>query len=246
VIRNNPFKVHNINYLSPSSINTYINDKSQWIMRYLFGIKSFSGASAMRGIALEHVLAEKQEKGFFDFDMLDTKFVGLCGEAGIDLQESRTEKERKSLQSYGKILDEKFKYKKLEDYQKKVEVQLDDLPIPIIGYIDFLFDNTIVDLKTTSRIPSKPTEAQKRQMALYSMAYPDKKVDLFFASHKDSKKFSLRSLSAYKKQITKVAFTIQRFLSLSEDKHTLAQYEYPNTDSWMWSDKMKKEAEKIW
>ena len=61
-------------------------------------------------------------------------------------------------------------------------MQLDDLPIPIIGYIDFLFDNTIVDLKTTARIPSKPTEAQKRQMALYSMAYPNKKVDLFFAS----------------------------------------------------------------
>ena len=144
------------------------------------------------------------------------------------------------------ICSEKFKYKKLEGYQEKVEVQLDDLPIPIIGYIDFLFDNTIVDLKTTARIPSKPTESQKRQMALYSMAYPDKKVDLFFASSKDSKKFSLRSLSAYKKQIKTVAFTIQRFLSLSEDKHTLAQYEFPNTDSWMWSDKMKKEAEKIW
>ncbi len=246
MIKNDPFKVHNINYLSPSSINTYITDKSQWIMRYLFGIKSFSGASAMRGIALEHVLAEKVEKGFYDFDMLDKKFVALCGEAGIDLNEARTEKERKSLEGYGKVLDEKFKYKKLEGYQEKVEVQLDDLPIPIIGYIDFLFDNTIVDLKTTARIPSKPTESQKRQMALYSMAYPDKKVDLFFASSKDSKKFSLRSLSAYKKQIKTVAFTIQRFLSLSEDKHTLAHYEFPNTDSWMWSDKMKKEAEKIW
>ena len=189
MIKNDPFKVHNINYLSPSSINTYITDKSQWIMRYLFGIKSFSGASAMRGIALEHVLAEKVEKGFYDFDMLDKKFVALCGEAGIDLNEARTEKERKSLEGYGKVLDEKFKYKKLEGYQEKVEVQLDDLPIPIIGYIDFLFDNTIVDLKTTARIPSKPTESQKRQMALYSMAYPDKKVDLFFASSKDSKSF---------------------------------------------------------
>ena len=119
MIKNDPFKVHNINYLSPSSINTYITDKSQWIMRYLFGIKSFSGASAMRGIALEHVLAEKVEKGFYDFDMLDKKFVALCGEAGIDLNEARTEKERKSLEGYGKVLDEKFKYKKLEGYQEK-------------------------------------------------------------------------------------------------------------------------------
>ena len=49
-----------------------------------------------------------------------------------------------------------FKYKNLESYQQKVEVQLDDLPIPIIGYIDFLFKDTIVDLKTTVRMPSKP------------------------------------------------------------------------------------------
>ena len=61
----------------------------------------------------------------------------LCGESGIDLKNPRTEKERKSLEGYGKVLDKNFKYKKLEGYQEKVEVQLDDLPIPIIGYIDF-------------------------------------------------------------------------------------------------------------
>ena len=59
---NNPFSAHNINYLSPSSINTYINDKPLWVMRYLFGMKSSGGASALRGIALEHTLSEKQEK----------------------------------------------------------------------------------------------------------------------------------------------------------------------------------------
>ena len=50
----------------------------------------------------------------------------------------------------------------------------------------------------------------------------------------------------YKKQLKKAALTIQRFLSLSDDKEELANLEYPNTDSWMWSDRMKKEATKIW
>ena len=53
---NNPFKAHGINYLSPSSINTYINDMPMWIARYLFGVKSTSGASAVRGIAQEFAL----------------------------------------------------------------------------------------------------------------------------------------------------------------------------------------------
>ena len=56
---NNPFAVHNINYLSPSSINTFVADKPLWMMRYLFGVKSPSGAGAVRGIAEEYALAEK-------------------------------------------------------------------------------------------------------------------------------------------------------------------------------------------
>ena len=114
-----------------------------------------------------------------------------------------------------------------------------------MGYIDFLFKDTIVDLKTTNRMPSRPTEAQKRQMALYSMAYPKNSVDLFFASPREHKKFTLKNLSAYKKQLVKVALSIQKFLSISNDKHELASFVYPNLDSWMWSG-IREEAKKIW
>ena len=86
---NNPFAVHNINYLSPSSINTFVADKPLWMMRYLFGVKSPSGAGAVRGIAEEYALAEKYEKGFFDFKALDTKFIALCCESGVDLNDGK-------------------------------------------------------------------------------------------------------------------------------------------------------------
>ena len=109
------------------------------------------------------------------------------------------------------------------------------MPVPIIGYIDFRFTDKIVDLKTSTRMPTKPTEAQKRQMALYSMAYPDSSVDLFFASPKEHKTFTLKNLTLYKKQLTKVALGIQKFLSISDDKHELASLTYPNLDSWLWS-----------
>jgi len=243
---NNPFKVHGINYLSPSSINTYISDMPMWVARYLFKIKSAGGASAMRGIAQEHVLAEKYEKGKFDFDLLEMKFMTLCTESMIDLGDMKTEKERRQLKDYGTILDNNFKYKNLEKYQEKVEIQLDDMPIPIIGYIDFRFKDKIVDLKTSARMPIQPTEAQKRQMAFYSMAYPNNSVDLFFATPKSHKKFTLKNLTLYKKQLEKVAYGIQKFLSISDDKHELASFVYPNLDSWMWNVKMKEEANKIW
>jgi hypothetical protein len=242
---NNPFAAHGINYLSPSSINTYINDMPMWIARYLFGIKSPSGASAVRGIAQEFALADKYEKGTFDFNLLDVKFMSLCSESGIDLGDIKTAKEKKLLKDFGTIIDENFKYKNLVSYQEKVEVPIDDMPVPIMGYIDFRFNDAIVDLKTTTRMPSKPTEAQKRQMALYSMAYPKNSVDLFFASPREHKKFTLKNLSAYKKQLVKVALSIQKFLSISNDKHELASFVYPNLDSWMWSG-IREEAKKIW
>ena len=242
---NNPFKAHGINYLSPSSINTYINDMSLWVARYLFKIKSSSGASAVRGIATEFVLADKYEKGVFDYNLLDVKFMSLCAESGIDLGDIKTAKEKKLLKDFGTIIDENFDYKDLEAYQEKVEVQIEDMPVPIIGYIDFRFKGKIVDLKTSTRMPTKPTEAQKRQMALYSMAYPDSSVDLFFATPKEHKRFTLKNLTLYKKQLRKVALSIQKFLSISDDKHELASLMYPNLDSWLWSG-MKEEANKIW
>ena len=242
---NNPFKAHGINYLSPSSINTYINDTSLWVARYLFKIKSSSGASAIRGIATEFVLADKYEKGVFDYNLLDVKFMSLCAESGIDLGDIKTAKEKKLLKDFGTIIDENFDYKDLEAYQEKVEVQIEDMPVPIIGYIDFRFKGKIVDLKTSTRMPTRPTEAQKRQMALYSMAYPDSSVDLFFATPKEHKRFTLKNLTLYKKQLRKVALSIQKFLSISDDKHELASLMYPNLDSWLWSG-MKEEANKIW
>jgi hypothetical protein len=135
MLKNNPFKTHNINYLSPSSINTYISDMPMWVARYLFGIKSGSGAGAIRGIVQEAVLADKYQTGKFNFNLLDMKFLNM---------------------------------------------------------------------------------------------------------------FTLNNLSVHKKQLKKVAFSIQRFLSISDDKHELASLVYPNFDSWTWSGRLKTEAKKIW
>lgn len=217
-----------------------------WVARYLFGIKSGSGAGAIRGIVQEAVLAEKYQTGKFNFNLLEMKFLNMCTEAKIDLEDVKVQKEKKSLENFGKVIDTNFDYKDLEDYQEKVEVQLEDMPIPIMGYIDFRFKDKIVDLKTTTRMLSQPTEAQKRQMAFYSMAYPDNSVDLFFASPKDYKKFTLNNLSVHKKQLKQVAFSIQKFLSISDDKHELASLVYPNFDSWTWGGRLKAEAKKIW
>ena len=86
---NNPFEVHDIKYLSPSNMNTYISDMPMWVARYLFGIKSGSGAGAVRGIVQEAALADKYKTGKFDFDAEDdsngfVRIIGYC----IDIDSS--------------------------------------------------------------------------------------------------------------------------------------------------------------
>ena len=157
-----------------------------WVARYLFKVKSDMSAGAVRGIVQEAILAERYQTGNFNYNLLEVKYLTMCTESQFDLEDTKVKKEKSLLKDFGKVIDTNFKYKNLEQYQEKVEVQLEDLPVPILGYIDFRFKDTVVDLKTTTRMPSKPTEAQKRQMALYSMAYPKNSVDLFFATPKDS------------------------------------------------------------
>jgi len=107
-------------------MNTFVADKPLWMMRYLFGIKSSSGAGAVRGIAEEYALAEKYENGFFDFKALDSKFIALCCELSVDLNDGRTLKERDALKGFGNVLDENFKYDNLETYQERIEVEVED------------------------------------------------------------------------------------------------------------------------
>ena len=245
---NNPFQTHNIGHLSPSSINSFIADPCLWVMRYLFNIREKSGVGAIRGTSLEYVQNEKFKNGFFDYDLLDQHFTKLCVEQDIDLLDDKTAKEQQSLIKYASIIDTSLNYSNLEDYQEKVELSFDDLPIPILGYIDYKFPEVIVDLKTTNRMPSKPTNGQQRQMAFYSMAYPAKQVQIFFVSPREHKVFTLskNDLKYSSKTLLQGAFTIQRFLSLSNDKNELASFIYPNFDKWEWSELMKNEAKNIW
>jgi hypothetical protein len=54
--------------------------------------------------------------------------------------------------------------------QQKIELYLDPVPVPVIGYLDLSFDATDVDLKTTKALPSKPRSDHVRQVSVYRKA----------------------------------------------------------------------------
>jgi hypothetical protein len=50
-------------------------------------------------------------------------------------------------------------------YQDRCELRLDDVPVPVIGFIDWRFDDhgLIVDLKTSERLPARLVKKLKLQ-----------------------------------------------------------------------------------
>ena len=71
---------------------------------------------------------------------LEADFNNLCIENQIDHNTDPAWSERNSLVDYINQLKKDFKYTNPKEYQKKIEINYEDLPVPIIGYIDFIFD----------------------------------------------------------------------------------------------------------
>lgn len=243
---NNPFATHGITHLSHSSINTWLTDPARFIADKLFGIRDRGSASMHRGTATEFGLALKytEEAWEIDLDIVESKYNQLCQDDLIDVEDDRRCKEKEQLKEYSNILNKHFDYSNLIYYQKKIEITLEDLPVPLIGYIDFLFEDTIVDLKTTARMPSKASDANKRQMALYNMAYPEYQCNVVYASPKAYSKFVIdnEEIKYHQKQIKSVAFGLMKFLAISDDKEELASIIHPNYDSWTWSEYYKEQS----
>ena len=53
-MKNDPFETHEIQHLSPSSVNTFIDDTCLWIMRYLFNYRNGGGPAMWRGTVTDH------------------------------------------------------------------------------------------------------------------------------------------------------------------------------------------------
>ena len=115
--------------------------------------------------------------------------------------------------------------------------------------LPLLHNNQIRDTKTVARMPSGFTEGASRQLAIYAQNYPDYEIWVDYITPKEARSYKMaKSAIDYRmKETLKIAFGIQKFLSISNDSQELASIFYPDYDSWMWSNEMKHDAQqKIW
>ena len=130
------------------------------------------------------------------------------------------------------------------------ELRVPELPIPIMGFVDFRFGNIIVDLKSTHALPSKINNTNhERQVALYIAASEgDHKGYLCYVTGKKHGLYEVTDAEQQAKALARIGVTLGKFLSLSSDPLELAQYVIPDVDSfWFSNDPHQRAAAKeVW
>lgn len=253
---NNPFETHGIEYLSASQINQYITNPARWILT-VSGFRDNFGSPAMwRGIAVDQATTESLykdisikriqnlAKNIFDDKMYE------ADQQGILYDKTKASKERDALQIYIDVAVPYFRELGTPiATQKKIKLEFDELPIPIIGYLDLQYEGIVRDIKTVNRMSSVIPASTCRQLAIYAHAEKCKPIiDYVYVTSKtqEVKSVTVPNLDGYLNEVKRAASNMMNLLSFSDDIVNVADLVFPNFDAWDWSENEKEAARKLW
>jgi hypothetical protein len=241
----NPFEVHNLQHLSPSACNLFTNSPAMFVLEKCMKKRSPVGAAAYRGTAVEAGIVEGLLNGSDDETcaaIAKIEFDKLTALSG----DSRREKEAGAIGDMVKMgLAELRPYGQPTSTQGKIEYHIEGLMVPMIGFYDFEWANhgILTDLKTTHALPSKISTSHARQVALYVAARGNNlDARLTYVTSKKSATYHLENVAQHVLALEKIALTIQRFLSISDDPAELAAIVVPEVDSFYFADPMARKA----
>jgi hypothetical protein len=241
----NPFEVYGIQHLSSSSCNLFTNSIAMFVLEKCMKKRSQVGAAAYRGTAVEAGVVEGLLNGTSDEEcaaLAKAEFEKLTALSG----DSRREKEAGAIGDMVKMgLAELRPYGKPTSTQGKIEYHVEGLMVPMIGFYDLEWANhgILTDLKTTHALPSKISTSHARQVALYCAARgTGLDARLTYVTSKKSATYHLENVDQHVQALGRIALTIQRFLSLSDDANELAKLVVPEVDSFYFADPMARKA----
>jgi hypothetical protein len=245
----NPFSIHQIEHLSPSTCNLFAASPAMFVLQKLMKVRSPVGAAAHRGTAVESgIVAFLEGASAKDaVEVAQQEFAKLTALSG----DPRREKEEAAIGDMVLTgIKELRDYGKPSSTQGKIEYKVEGLAVPMIGFYDLEWDNhgVLTDLKTTHALPSKISTSHARQVALYRAARGDNlDARITYVTPKKSATYVLENPREHLAALEKIALTIQRFLSLSDDAKVLASYVVPEVDSFYFADPIaRKAAYEVW
>lgn len=211
------FQRHGIDHLSCSSLGLWRSAPGIWAVRYLAKVNDGGNAAMWRGSAVENGLAIFLRTG--DMEKACVAALATFDQNSMGELSNEIDAERKLIVPMLEECGNWHPISPLNATQLRVEHYLDNIPIPIIGYLDFAFEFGDVDLKTTKACPSVPRPENVRQVSLYRAArgrgggllYVTTKKHAYFDVDDESMEKSLSDLTAD-------ALSLRNFLARCDSK----------------------------
>lgn len=245
----NGFERHGIDHLSASSLNLWANAPDVWLMSYIFGLRTPMGAAPWRGICVEDAVVETlmggSEKDAIQkaLDKFDKRFL---------IGDEKTTKERDMIEPMVQIAIEQLMEFGKPDFpddekgQEKISITAkgNGWEIPVIGFLDLVYPQhgVVIDLKTSSRIPSTMSAEHQLQRAIYQKAKGNSAVKFLYVS---SKKASMLEdgdpatiLAQAKVQITRMEAFLR---ALDKDTAKAIVPVNPNSFYWQGNEDLRKQ-----
>ncbi len=262
-LNRNGFQAHNIDHVSISSAGMAREATDAWLCKYLMGAKFPFGWAAVQGQVVEAGV---------EWALFNNKPIKDAQRKAVELLRSQAKFQRniaEELQKREPIVERMVKValeqleplgipqkppKGSRQHQINIPVRFADGEngtINCMGYLDFYYpeENIIVDLKTTSKAPSRWSLAHGIQASVYQKAVhvlrgseheinrPQVKF-LYVLTRKTDPWVWLEMedpdyyLASFKKTITQM----EKLLRLSDDKQVLIDAIPHNPDSFYWND----------
>ena len=230
-------------HLSYSQGSMFIQDPARWWLSYVLGHREGSNAAMERGKAVEEGVEAWLKGEFVDVqDAIEVACSVFNRATALLCSNEAREKELTGIP--GMVAWGIEAVRGLGTpiaYQEKIEVMLDDVPVPIIGYIDWTFDGLIIDLKTTKRMPSQISAAHRKQGALYRKAKGNYGVQFLYATPKKSSMLILENDQQDLDELHRAFRAMEKLCGLSDDRAEIEALLCPNYDSFYWSNQQTRE-----
>lgn len=247
----NSFEKHGVMTLSPSTINLWIEQPALCLLK-IAGIRDGeAGPAAWRGTAADRALGQVATNPHItDVEAVRHALNVYKKEQDTAIEphsDEKIEKERADIKRYVEQ-GAKF-YRSLPDRpestQGKVIINLEDVPVPYIGYYDLLYPDAVRDTKTTGRMVSKLTQAHCRQASIYAWAMGrDPWID--YVGKNEVRAFKVENVAFWVRQVELASQSLERVLSFSDDIIECCQLVYPDLDHWKWGETTTQAAKDIW
>lgn len=242
----NPFEAHNIQHLSPSTLNTFAASPAMFVLEKVLKRRLPVGAAAHRGTAAEAGVAmgllnpdAKLEDCVAEAEAVFRQKTALSGDPRKDKEADAlpglVEQGLLALRPYGIP----------SSTQGKVEWFVEGIEVPIIGFYDFIWQDhgIIVDLKTQLALSSEIKTGHARQVALYTVAISDNlDARLAYVTPKKSAVYKLENVRAHVGALERMAKACREFLAVSSDPQRLAAMVSPDVESFYFSPPAARQA----